>query len=110
MDMEPRYIELGDLHRVELVALELDIRKRILDFIGFDLRRMKEIEEVLGVNDKVLVDHLSVLERALLVEQEEGCYKLTPRYVAYLDEDEGYEWRRQIKQLLKYADSATDKV
>ena len=32
--MEQRCIEQGDLHRQELVALELDIRREILDFIG----------------------------------------------------------------------------
>jgi hypothetical protein len=35
--------EKGDLHLQELLALELDIRRKILDFIGFELRRMREI-------------------------------------------------------------------
>ncbi|MGD0952325.1 MAG: hypothetical protein ABR985_08010 [Methanotrichaceae archaeon] len=47
--MEQRCIEQGDLHRQELVALELDIRREILDFIGFELRRMREIGEELGL-------------------------------------------------------------
>lgn len=40
--------EAGDLLREELVALELEIRREILDFIGFELRWMKEIGEELG--------------------------------------------------------------
>ena len=92
--MEQRCIEQGDLHRQELVALELDIRREILDFIGFELRRMREIGEELGLNDKELVDHLSLLKKALLVEQEGDSYSLTPRCLAYLDEAKGYEWRR----------------
>lgn len=52
------------------MALELDIRREILEFIGFELRRMREIGEELGLNDKELGDYLSILEKALLVEQE----------------------------------------
>lgn len=92
--MEQRYIEQGALHREELVALELNIRREILDFIGFELKKMREIGVELGLNDKELGDHLSLLEKSLLVEQEEGCYRLTPRCQAYLDEAKGYEWRR----------------
>lgn len=92
--MEQKFIELGDLHRQELVAHELDIRREILDFIGFELMRMREIGEELGLNDKELGDHLSLLEKALLVEQEDEGYRLTPRCIAYLDEAKGYKWRR----------------
>ena len=76
------------------MALELDIRRETLDFIGFELKRMREIGVELGLDDKELEDYLSLLEKALLVEQEEGCYRLTPRCRAYLDEAKGYEWRR----------------
>ncbi len=75
-------------------GLELDIRRETLDFIGFELKRMREIGVGLGLDDKELEDHLSLLEKALLVEQEEDCYRLTPRCRAYLDEAKGYEWRR----------------
>ena len=92
--MEQRCIELGDLHRQELAALELNIRREILDFIGFELKRMKEIGEELCLDDEELRGHLFLLERALLVEQEDSLYRLTPRCQAYLDEAKGYEWRR----------------
>lgn len=92
--MEQRRIKLGDLRREELVALELEMRREILDFIGFELRRMKEIGEELGLKGEELKDHLSLLERAHLVELEEGYYRLTPRCIAYLDETLGYKWRR----------------
>ena len=74
--MEQRRIKLGDLRREELVALELEIRREILDFIGFELRRMKEIGEELGLKGEELKDHLSLLERAHLVELEEGYSKV----------------------------------
>lgn len=76
------------------MALELDIRREILYFIGFELRRMREIGGGLGLNDKELGDYLSILEKALLVEQEDYCYSLTPRCIAYLGEAKGYECRR----------------
>jgi hypothetical protein len=62
-----RCIKQGDLLREELVAIELEIRREILDFIGFELRWMKEIGEELGLNGEEL-DHLSLLERALLID------------------------------------------
>jgi predicted transcriptional regulator len=55
---------------------------------------MNEIGEELGLKGEELKDHLAILERALLVEREEECYRLTPRCIAYLDETRGYEWRR----------------
>jgi hypothetical protein len=93
-DMDQRCVKQGDLHKLELKALELEIRKEILDFIGLELRRIQDIEVNLGINDDELNNHLSMLESAMLVEQEEGWYRLTPRCIAYLDECRGYEWRR----------------
>jgi predicted transcriptional regulator len=92
--MEPIYIEQGDLHKQELIALELEIRKQILDFIGLEQKRIKEIGETMGLNNNELEAHLFLLERAMLVEQEEGCCRLTPRCIAYLDTERGYVWRR----------------
>ncbi len=92
--MEPTCIEQGDLHKRELAALRLEIRCEILDFIGLEQRKCQEISELLGMTGNELDDHLSVLERAMLVEQEEGSFRLTPRCIAYLDAKRGYEWRR----------------
>jgi predicted transcriptional regulator len=93
-DMESICIEHGDLHKRELIALDLEIRKEILDFIGLEQKRIKEIGEKLGLNNNDLNAHLFLLERAMLIEQEEGCCRLTPRCIAYLDTKKGYEWRR----------------
>jgi predicted Rossmann fold nucleotide-binding protein DprA/Smf involved in DNA uptake len=93
-DMEPICIEHGDLHKQELIALELEIRKEILDFIGFEQKKIKDIGEKLGLNNNELKAHLFLLERAMLVEQDEGCCRLTPRCIAYLDTKRSYEWRR----------------
>lgn len=87
-------MEPGDIHRLELIALESNIRKEILDFIGFELKRLKEIGEAMKIDDAELKDHISSLEEALLVEKDGDCYKLTPRCKAYLDQCSGYEWAR----------------
>jgi predicted transcriptional regulator len=92
--MEPTCIEHGDLHKRQLVALEVEIRNEILDLIGLEQKKSQEIGELLGMTSNELDDHLSVLERAMLVEREEGCFRLTPRCIAYLDTRRGYEWRR----------------
>jgi predicted transcriptional regulator len=87
-------MEPGDVNKLELIALEADIRREILDFIGFELKKLEEIGKELGVEDKELSEHIDKLEKALLLEKDGECYKLTPRCVAYLDGCEGYEWVR----------------
>ncbi len=74
--------------------MEDEVRRGILDLIGLDLVRIKELEEEMELKEQDLENHLLMLEQALLVEQVEGGYRLTPRCIAYLDECQGYEWRR----------------
>jgi len=92
--MEGRSMEPGYLHRQEEAALEDEVRRGILDLIGLDLVRIKELEAEMDLKEQDLKNHLIMLEQALLVEQAEGGYRLTPRCIAYLDECQGYEWRR----------------
>ena len=84
----------GDLHKQEMMALESNIRMEILDFIGFELMRLKDLGENLGIEDRDLNEQISILERALLVERHKECCRLTPRCVALLHQRDGYEWRR----------------
>lgn len=92
--VEGRNLEPGYLYRREEAALENKVRRDILDLIGLDLLRIKDLEEEMDLKEQDLKNHLVMLEKALLVEQEEGEYRLTPRCIAYLDECQGYEWRR----------------
>ena len=84
----------GDLHKQEMMALESNIRMEILDFIGFELMRLKDLGENLGIEDRDLNEQISILERALLVEMYKECCRLTPRCMALLYQRDGYEWRR----------------
>ncbi len=92
--MEGRNLEPGELHRREEAALEDEVRRGILNLIGLDLARIKELEKEMDLKENDLKNHLVMLEKALLVQQEEGGYRLTPRCIALLDEGQGYEWRR----------------
>ncbi len=94
--MEISWTEPGEIHKLEELALDQEIRNEILELIGADLKTLQELQEKLELKEKDLRNHLSILEKALLVERDENgnCYKLTPRCIAYLDECEGYEWRR----------------
>ena len=62
--------------------------------IGLDLVKIEDLEKKAGVKEEDLKNHLAMLERAMLIEREEECYRLTPRCTAYLDQLEGYDWRR----------------
>jgi len=86
--------EPGYLHRQEEAALEDEVRRGILNLIGLDLVGIAELKEELDLKEQDLENHLLMLEKALLVEQQEGEYRLTPRCIAYLDVCQGYEWRR----------------
>lgn len=92
--MDESLSEPGCLDRREKAALDNDVRREILDLIGLDMMRIWELEEEMDLERQKLEDHLAMLEDARLVEQEEECYRLTPRCIAYLDEFQGYEWRR----------------
>ncbi len=87
-------MEPGELHRREEAALEDEVRRGILDLIGLDMVRIKELEKEMELKEQDLKNHLEMLEKALLVQQDENGYRLTPRCIALLDEGQGYEWRR----------------
>ncbi len=92
--MEQKEQVPGSLDKMEKAALDDETRRNILDLIGLDMMRIWELEDKLDIAAKDLKDHLAMLEEARLIEQEEECFRLTPRCIAYLDECQGYEWRR----------------
>jgi len=87
-------MEPGEIHRLEMEALEDEIRKDILSFIGFELRKLEDIGENAGLSDEELQEHISKLEKGLLVEIDGEFCKLSPRCIAYLGDCSGYEWVR----------------
>lgn len=92
--MEQSITVPGSLDRQEKAALDNESRRKIIELIGLDMMRIWELEDGLEMRTKDLKDHLAMLERARLIERDEDCYRLTPRCVAYLDECQGYEWKR----------------
>lgn len=92
--MEQSKTTPGSLDKQEKAALDNKTRKEILDLIGLDLMRIWELEDELNLKAQDLKEHLAMLEEAKLVERDEEGFRLTPRCIAYLDECQGYEWRR----------------
>jgi predicted transcriptional regulator len=92
--MEQSTTTPGSLDRQEKAALEDSTRREILDLIGLDLMRIWKLEDELNLKAQDLKEHLDMLEEAKLVERDEEEIRLTPRCIAYLDECQGYEWRR----------------
>ncbi len=86
----------GEIYKLEQIALDNEIRKEILELIGSDLKTIQELEEILELKEKDLMNHLVLLEKASLVESDENenVYRLTPRCIAYLEACNGSEWRR----------------
>jgi predicted transcriptional regulator len=92
--MELSQYEPGNLDRKEKAALDNETQRNILDLIGLDMMRIWELEDELEIKTKDLKEHLAMLEEARLIEQDVEYFRLTPRCIAYLNECEGYEWRR----------------
>lgn len=92
--MEKLWSEPGQISDLERIALKDEIKIKILELIGLDLKRMEELRIELELKEHELNKHLTFLERAMLLEREEGRYRLTPRCVAYMDQCQGYEWAR----------------
>ncbi len=92
--MEQSKTAPGSLDRQEKAALEDKTRRDILDLIGLDMMRIWELEDELNLKAQDLKEHLEMLEDARLVERDGEGFRLTPRCIAYLDECQGYEWRR----------------
>jgi len=92
--MEQSKTASGSLDKQEKAALVDKTRRDILDLIGLDIIRIWELEDELNLKAQDLKVHLEMLEDARLVERDGEGFRLTPRCIAYLDECQGYEWRR----------------
>jgi hypothetical protein len=92
--MEKIWLEPGQICNLEKSALENEMRVKILELIGLDLKQLEELRDELKLKEKELNLHLVLLEQAMLLERDEESYRLTPRCLAYLDQCHGYELRR----------------
>ena len=79
-----RWWETAEDHRFALEVLQLRLRRDILKFIGCEIRTKGEIANAFCLNVAKTEYHLSLLEKALMVEHTEGCYRAAPTGICYL--------------------------
>ncbi|MFB3765988.1 MAG: hypothetical protein ACE14P_12185 [Methanotrichaceae archaeon] len=80
-----RWWETAEDHRFALEVLQLGIRRKMLKFIGSGIRTKEEIAREFGLRDEQAGYHLTLLEKALVVEHVKGYYKATSTGIFYLE-------------------------
>lgn len=87
-DGKAKWWETAEEHRFALEVLQLPLRRRILKFVSSGLKSDKQIENEFKLNESLTQYHLSMLVKALVIEQSAGGYKATPTGVLYLEKVE----------------------
>ena len=75
-------------HRLALEVLQLRLRRNILRFICHKTRLLGEIEEEFDLSPFLAMYHLSMLEKALVIEEMDCGYRITPTGALYLEKVE----------------------
>jgi hypothetical protein len=75
-------------HRFALEVLQLRLRRKILRFISCKMRTLGEIEEEFDLSTFLAVYHLSMLVKALVIEETESGYRATSTGILYLEKVE----------------------
>lgn len=78
-------------HRFAGVVLQLQIRRKIMTFIGQSIKTKEEIERSFELTNIVTEMHLALLEKAAMIERFEGGYRSTSIGIAYLKNFEDFE-------------------
>jgi predicted transcriptional regulator len=81
----PKWWETAEDHKFALDVLQLGLRRSILRFIGIKTRSKRDIEKNFGLSSFMTEFHLSMLEKALVVESFEGEFKITSTGICYLE-------------------------
>jgi DNA-binding transcriptional ArsR family regulator len=82
---EAGWWESAEDHRFALEVLQLGLRRRILSFIAGGMRGNCQIAKELDLDAALAEYHLQMLEKALVIEREEGGWKATPTGILYLE-------------------------
>jgi hypothetical protein len=77
-------VEPAEGHRFLGEVLQLRNRREILKFIGPWIKTKGEIERTFGLNESVAEVHLTLLEKAMVIEKVGDGYRSTPIGIAYL--------------------------
>lgn len=83
-------VEPAEGHRFLGEVLQLRNRREILKFIGRGIKTKREIEMTFGLNESVAEVHLTLLEKAMLIEKVSDDYRSTLLGIAYLENFEDF--------------------
>ncbi len=78
-------------HRFAGEVLQLQIRRKIMKFIGHEIKTEEEIERTFGLTNIVAEMHLALLEKAVMIERFGEGYRSTSIGIAYLKNFEEFE-------------------
>jgi hypothetical protein len=87
-DGQAKWWVTSEDHRFALDVLQLRLRRKILKFVGCKTRTLGEIEDEFNLSTFLAVYHLSMLSKALVVEETESGYIATPTGILYLEKVE----------------------
>jgi DNA-binding transcriptional ArsR family regulator len=72
-------------HRFALEVLQLGLRRKMLGAIALSCRSLSQIEVEFDLSPAQAEYHLSMLEKALVIERAEDCWSATPTGILYLE-------------------------
>lgn len=81
----PVWWETAEEHRFALEVLQLGLRRRMLGAIALSCRSLSQIEVEFDLSPAQAEYHLSMLEKALVIERAEDCWSATPTGILYLE-------------------------
>ncbi|MDD1727203.1 MAG: ArsR family transcriptional regulator [Methanothrix sp.] len=76
-------------HRFALEVLQLSLRRRMLRLIASGMNDAKQIQEELKLSSSLAEYHLSMLEKALVIERHEAGWRVTSTGLLFLEKVEG---------------------
>ena len=95
---ETKWWETAEGHRFALEVMQLGLRRQILKFISGGMKSREQIEREFHLRADQAEYHLSMLEKALVVERGEGGYRATPTGILYLEKVEAKSRGKDLKR------------
>ena len=72
-----------------LKAMQNEVRRKILQFIGYGTKKTEEIMNEIQLDEQETNYHLSIIEQAMFIERVEKGWRATPPGIGYL---KNVEW------------------
>jgi hypothetical protein len=85
-----KWWETSEGHRFAGEVLQLRIRRNIMKFIGTGIKTKMEIEKTFGLSENMAGLHISLLEKAEMIERVDERYRSTLIGTAYLKNFEDF--------------------